>query len=189
MIESKAMLLKKIKAQGTIKRKKRDGRVAALQMMRMPTNPPLSEEDQRYRLVSALLNGISAATSGASIATYFIRGEKEENLALVALSDWLRSADTPPKEILYKLGDLIDPNLRSEEPQRFALQYRKKGTGKSHKAITKRSLNLLWSLHNLEAEASNPTQATKIIAKISDVDIKHIEKNLQTIDKTNKNSN
>jgi hypothetical protein len=40
----------------------------------------------------------------------------------------------------------------------------------------------------LEAEASNPTQATKIIAKISDVDIKHIEKNLQTIDKMNKNS-
>ena len=186
MIESKTMVSKKVKAQGTIKRKKRDGRAAALQMMRMPTNPPPSEEDQRYRLISALLNGITAATSGASIATYYIRGEKEENLALVALSDWLKSANSPPKEILYKLGDLIDPNLRSAEPQRFVLQYRKKGMGKSHKAITENSLKLTKILHNIEAEATSPNQATKKIARTSDVDVKHIEKNLQDFDKIKK---
>jgi hypothetical protein len=170
-------MIRVVKAKGTTKRKKNDGRISALRILRMNNWPELSKDEERYRLVRILLNGITLAGSGASIATYFIRGEKEEKKALGELANWLRSDEPPPKDILNRLGDIIDPDLRSSEPQRFELVYRKKGIGKDHKAVTKKSLEMVKNLIDIYiASGYSVDQACEEISKISDVDIRYVKK-------------
>jgi hypothetical protein len=143
-------MTKKIKAKGTLKRPKNDGRHRALQMLRMKNNPPLNAEQDRERIVRILLNGLTVASSGSAIATYYIRGEPEERRALSELASWLRSDEPPPNDILKRLGDLIDPDITSLEPQIFKLAYRKAGIGKGHKAQTNKSKALVKLLVDSE---------------------------------------
>jgi hypothetical protein len=180
-------MVNKIKAQGTIKTKKKDNRNHVIEYLSRNNDPPLDDYQQRERIVRFLLDGITATRSGGSISTFFIRGLPEEKKALTELANWLRSDDPPPNYILKRLGDLIDPDLRSYEPQRFQLVYRTKGVGKDHKAQTNTSVKLTQLIVDTYVasetkEEDSPEIIAKIkerafeeVAKISNVDPRYVK--------------